>query len=424
MNSKILTIAAVAAALTAASCDNWTPPVDGAKGTVDLTSVNLSNSDAVTIHETKAGRADETDIDLTDYVIRVYKAGDTSAPVNTWAYGSMPEVISLTAGTYVIDVESHAVAKAEWEHPFFKGASESFAVEAGKITKVGNIECRFKSIRVTIEYDDEVRATLGDDVKITVKANDEGSLVFTPAETRSGYYAFVENSTTMAIHFEGTVNGSFIKNSFTFEDLAPGQHRIIRFSKKNAPTPPDQTGQVDPGKIGIDISTIGKDIEGNVTVDEETQTLVDPWQEEPEEDPKPDDPVTEPAATFTSDNLDLKGVNDPEQKMGGASVNISCPKGIAHLNVSIISDALTPALPDIGLTSHFDLAYPGEIESALKEDIGLPVGDEVINQTAVVFDITKFMGPLSGFSGDHSFELEVIDNEGQTSNLTLKFHAN
>lgn len=428
MNSKILTIAAVAAAFAASSCDNWTPPVDGA-GKVDLKTVTVTNDDAMKIvNSDQIGRSE---IDFSGYNVRVYKASDPTTTLYAWTYANMPEVITLPAETYCIGIESHTVAKAEWERPYFAGDSKQFTVEAGKITNVGEIVCSFKNIRVSVVFDEELQPSLGDDIAVTVKANDEGSLVFTANETRSGYFEFVKGSTTMAINFKGTVDGLFVENDFTFNDLEAGQHRVITFHKKSAPTPPDQTGTITPGGVGVDVSVIAEDIDGNVVVEETTITPNHPWQEEPEQPEQPEGPSgqdpeapTIQAAQFSSDNLDLVGVNNPEDKTNGAVVNISCEKGIAHLYVVIDSESLAPALPEIGLAAEFDLAYPGDIKDALKNDIGLPVADEVINKNQVAFDITKFMVPLSAFSGDHNFHLEVIDNENNKSNLTLKFHVN
>ncbi|MDE6206589.1 MAG: DUF4493 domain-containing protein, partial [Muribaculaceae bacterium] len=292
MNSKILTIAA-AATILASACDNWTPPVSP-DGKADLSSVAITNDDAVKIiANDHVGRAD--DVDLSQYIVHVYSVDDPATPLYTWTYASMPEVITIPAATYRIGVESHSVAKAEWERPYFYGTSDAFTVEAGKIAKAGDVVCTFQSIRVSVRYDEDVLPLLGDDVAVTVKANDEGSLVFTANETRSGYFQFVAGSTTMAVNFHGTIDGALIDNDFTFTDLAPGQHRIISIHRKLSPTPPEQTGDINPA-FGIDLGVTTEDIDGNVTIEEESQTVKNPFEEGPEQggstDPDPGkDPV-------------------------------------------------------------------------------------------------------------------------------------
>ena len=131
MKSNILTCAAIAAAMMATSCDdNWTPAL-GDDGQLDLSSVSVINDDATKLVKNEQSRAD---VDLSDYVVEIFKSGETT-PTNTWAYGSMPEVVTLAAGDYSINVKSHEVAKAEWERPYFTG-SQTFSIATGKITQV------------------------------------------------------------------------------------------------------------------------------------------------------------------------------------------------------------------------------------------------------------------------------------------------
>ncbi|MDE6207289.1 MAG: hypothetical protein K2M55_05730, partial [Muribaculaceae bacterium] len=120
----------------------------------------------------------------------------------------------------------------------------------------------------------------------------------------------------------------------------------------------------------------------------------------------------------------IRDRNIPSEKTGGATVTISCPEGIAKLQVTIISEKLSPMLPDVGLCESFDLVDPKtEDGKDLTNDlrgIGLPCGDDVKGKTEVLFDITMFMDLLV-FEDDYNFELEVVDTKGKSSSLTLKF---
>ena len=104
---------------------------------------------------------------------------------------------------------------------------------------------------------------------------------------------------------------------------------------------------------------------------------------------------------------------------------ISCPKGVKDLVVTIKSEQLEPMLPAVGLATSFSLAYPAddELAAALKNDFKFKIRDEIINQTEVEFDITEFVPLLTNFAGDHTFVLDVTDNEDAKSQLELKFHA-
>lgn len=434
MNSKILTIAAVAAAFMASSCDTWTPPT-GSNGQVALNTLSVTNDDAEKLVAGNVGRA-ETPVG--DYKVKIFKAGETAEPVGVYTYGSMPEVVTLPEGNYRIDVESHDVLKAEWEHPYFKGSSTDFAIEAGKITPAGEIVAQFASIRVTVKYTDELRAVLGDDVTVTVKANDEGELVYTPDETRSGYFAYVENSNTMVVTLKGSINGVQGNEQFTFADLEPRQHRIVTLDVKAGPTPPEQTGTINPGGIHISAGVKVEDVDGNIVVEEEPINGAErPWKpdsgDEPDPGPGPDPGPVEPEAIgFESEYLDTENgtVHNPadfDMASGGhpAVVYINSTKGIKNLYVTIQSEALEPALPSVGLTSHFNLAHPEtpELEAALRDDLGFKVSEDVVNQTRVEFNISGMVPLLAGFAGEHNFVLEVEDNDGNRKSTTLKFKS-
>lgn len=136
-------------------------------------------------------------------------------------------------------VESHKVQKAEWSKPYYLG-SKDFKVEKSKITTVGVVTAAFSSLKVTVKFDDNLKRVLGDDVKVTVIANDNGSLDFTADETRSGYFEVLENSNSMVAHFEGTVNGVYFEEDTPFTDVVPGQHRIITYKAKGNPDIPGQ----------------------------------------------------------------------------------------------------------------------------------------------------------------------------------------
>lgn len=425
-------MAAVAAAFMATSCDNWTPPTDSS-GSVALNTLSVTNDDAEKIVSGTAGRSETS---LSDYAVKIYKAGDNSNAVAEYTYGSMPEIVTLAAGDYRIDVESHQVQKAEWDHPYFKGSSSNFTVEAAKITPVGEIVAEFASVRVTVKYTDELRAVMGDDVTVTVKANDEGELVFTPDETRSGYFEYVENSTTMVVTLNGTIGGVNGKEQFTFTDLAPRQHRIVTLDVQEGPMPPEQTGTVNPGGIHVSAGVDVVDIDGKVVVEEEPVGGAErPWKpdqgEEPDPGPGPDQPVQPEAIDFKSDYLDIKGgYNNPsdfDMDAGGkpAIVNILSTKGIKNLQVTIKSELLEPALPTVGLTSSFNLAHPEtpELESALRDDLGLKVSEDVVDKNEVEFNISGMVPLLAGFPCEHIFVLEVEDNDGNIKSLELKFKS-
>ena len=128
------------------------------------------------------------------------------------------------------------------------------------------------------------------------------------------------------------------------------------------------------------------------------------------------------APQITSETLNLNGVNIITEELQ-AKVDIIAENGISNLYVKIVSDALTKELlQDVGLDSEFDLANPGGLAEPLAE-LGFPVGEAVVGKTQLLFDISEFMPLLALFPGQHNFVLTVVDAQGLSSEVTLKFEV-
>ena len=151
--------------------------------------------------------------------------------------------------------------------------------------------------------------------------------------------------------------------------------------------------------------------------------------------------------TFESEYIDLwsGAYNDPTEFGAGkkpAVVNISAPRGIKKLHVTISSATLSPMLPGVGLATQFDLATGLSDDGSDLTDalvgLGFPVGNggstvingetinynAVMDQTSVVFDITSFMdlmvipGP-----GKSDFIVEVTDSDGNVAEATIRYEV-
>lgn len=436
MKNKILNLflGSVALAIGLSSCHDdpkVNPTVSEGNGEVMLSSLSIDASDAEKVVTSTPSRAS---VSVDNFIVTITES-ESGKVVKTWIYNEMPEVFTLPVGTYDVLVESHKVAKAEWEKPYYMGTKE-FTIENNKITQIGTVKAAFSSLRVSVRFSDELRQIMGNDVTVTVKSNDSGELVFTPEETRSGYFEVVENSTTLIAHFEGTIDGTKTVFDTPFTNVEPGQHHIITYKAKSGPSIPEQSGTLNPSGVVLDANVQIVDIDGNVLAEEDILDSSDrPGKEEKPDDPTPpgpgpDDPSKDNAATFEateSPNLHLDEVNIVSESFGNAIVTIKCEKGIKNLVVTINTDNsnFTSALSDLGLAEPFDLAYPGDLESSLGEDgLGLAIGDQVIDQTEVPFNITQFVPMLNGFPGNHNFILSVTDNEGRQASLTLRFKAN
>ena len=435
MKTKIysLTILAASAFALASCSDDWGGGYDPcAKETGQLAKNSLDVINGETIITTS-----RDGVNTSNFIVTI--KNNLGEQVGQWYYSQMPELVTLPVATdYTVNVISHNQEKAAWEAPYFESETKTFDIQNNKITEVGTLTCKLANIRVSIHYSDELRAALGDDCKVTVIANDEGRLEFTPDETRSGYFQALDGSTTLIATLSGTIDGSYEEVRYVINDAAAGQHRKINYSFAGGnPTPPDENGFIDPSSgIQIDTEVIDETVEGGVNVDEDIISGTRPGQEDPEqgdqpgtdpEDPdnpdNPDDPVA--AATFEtvdSPNLSLTGVNLANTFEGNAKVLIKCPQGIQHLVVSIQTDSplFEQIIDEMNLAS-FDLAYPGDAKESL-ESLELPIEGDVINHTEVVFDITQFVSLLV-YPGNHDFVLTVTDNNGKVSSMTLRFKS-
>lgn len=151
--------------------------------------------------------------------------------------------------------------------------------------------------------------------------------------------------------------------------------------------------------------------------------------------------------TFESQYIDLwsGAYNDPTEfgpDKKPAIVNITAPKGIKKLHVTISSETLSDMLPSVGLATDFDLATglsdAGDDLTEALAGLGFPVASggqveikgetvsygPVLNETSVVFDITSFMellvlpGP-----GKSDFIVKVTDNADNESECTIRYEV-
>ncbi|MDE7336427.1 MAG: DUF4493 domain-containing protein, partial [Muribaculaceae bacterium] len=307
--------------------------------------------------------------------------------------------------------------------------SAPFAIAADEITEVQPVKCVFSSLKVSVVFGPNLRKVLGDDVEVTVVANDEGSLVYTPSETRGGYFEALEGSVTIAATFEGTVDGQHLSLYKALADAAKGQHRIITYELGGTlPEPGEPTGSVDPDGIKIDMTYEDVDLSGAVDPGKEDTMGDDDDPGKLPEIPGDGDEPTPPAPPTPGDEdaIEFGGTLSNGQtftttQLSEYTVVVKAQSGIADMLVQIIStDGLTPEeLTNVGLTDKFSLVKDEQYFEGLS-GLGFPVGDEVRNKTELTLNITEFM-PLLQVLGPNTakFIMTVTDNAGNS--LPLEF---
>lgn len=429
------------AALALASCDSDAPypGSEGQTGKILLPGVEVSNAAKVVNSGADAGSRATYNVD--PFIVDFYRDGETD-PFRSKTYGEINGAEELPVGTYTLAIRSHDVKNAEWDAPYFIGRSAKFTIEDGQITEIDPVVCKFSSVKVSIVFGDKLKAQLGSDVQVEVKANTDGKLVYTPTETRDGYFAAVEGSTTLVATFSGTVNGNKESIVRTYADIAPGQHRVITYEiGGQLPVPPEQTGSFDFGGITIDETIVEEDLTGNVDPGKEEPL---PDEEEPGKLPDIDDPnnpgkdpETPDQPTPPSDPITFTGnlengqsyYSDGFNANKPANVIINVEKGCADIEVFIDSSFLTKdELQGVHLDDKFKLV--NEPRAEILEGVaglGLPCLDggvnedgvaypAVRNQKSINFDISSFMELLAiGGTSTSKFTLTVTDNEGNTA---------
>lgn len=359
-----------------------------------------------------------------------------------YKYSDMPEVLTLPVGDYKVfahygpdSISSLWNKPYAWDEPYYYGES-TFAIDANKITdNVEPIVAKLANIRVTIVFHPSLLSAMGDDSMVEVKVGDQGELTFTPKETRSAYFKYVNKSQSLTATFTGTVDGSPVVETEGYDNVAPGNHYRITFKLHGIDD--DKPGTVTAGvKVDASVETIPM----NSTVDGDGEEyLDDDWRpvqgdnENPTPDvPTPDDPTlddpTPPSITSAKPTeaglvpVDLEIVNEvTDDTYCVLNVVSTAEGGIQSFNVDIDSNTLTEdELMGFGLSKTLDLVNPGSLAEPLT-GLGLPVN--VGGEKDVKFDITNFMGMLSALGeGTHIFTLTVSDANGITT-ATLKLHT-
>lgn len=417
---KIYILPVLAAGLLSVSCSKE-HPFDREDGNGEVLKSALAvDIDAAGL-ENQRSRTRAVDADINDFTVIFTKEGN-SQPVAKYKYGEMPEVVSLPAGTYTCTATYGENRQAEWDSPYFLGVSQSFEVTPYEITSyIDPIVCHLENIKVTVDFDAELRSRMSDDSYVEVKVGSSSALNYGLAEAdaqKAGFFMHSEEITLVAV-FHGKIDGVETVETKSLRDIEKGNHYKITF-KLHSGSGGTGSGDVS-GDVSVDASVTVVDVTRNVPLGDET--LLDDSErpnegggEDPGQDPKEDAP------TITAEspvNLDI--VNQ------GASlttcilnIHSSAEGGLTGLTCDIESPTLTPEeLSGFGLSSHLDLVNTPEDQQSALSGLGFPV--LVGGQKDVKFEITgMFLGLLGGLGeGEHHFVITATDANGTTTK-TLK----
>lgn len=369
-------------------------------------------------------------VDVSNFLLTIKNS--QGEQVEQYTYSEMPEIISLPVGTYTVVASSAEAATNGFDVPFYTGSTEQFTIKENELTEVFALTCRLANVMISVEYDEELRKLMGEDVVTNVKIGDN-SLDIPSSETRKAYLIAPASAGSMDITLKGTIDGESVTEVKRVDNVQAGQYNIIKYVLNSVD---DGTNSNVGGNLNIAIN-----IDSSMTSSDET-VGVNPG-EEPGIDDFPTDGGEEPGDGDGDSDGDGEGgitsdINITGKKLGDSSfdidqtqtitgattliVGIEAPAGIQNLKVKITS-AGNDDFNGIGEgLGEFDLAHSdsmNENAQAMIPVLGLPIDDAVLNQTNLDFNISKFTSMLSGFKGTHTFKIAVTDNQGKTESKSL-----
>ncbi len=387
------------------------------KGELNLASMTAEvNTEVETVY---LGSRAESGTDFSNYIVTVYDA--QSQKVNQWKYSEMPEIVSLAVGTCTVEVTSAEAPTNGFDIPYYKG-STTCEIKENEIVDVPAITCKLANMMFSVEYDEEFKSKMSEDVVTTITVGDN-SLEIPGSETRKAYLVAPGGETTsVTVTLKGTIDGEAIDYSERF-DVKTGVHNVIKYDFVPVS---DGTGDGSTLKVAINVDSSLTGSDEVIGVNPGEEPGIDDFPEDGGEEPGDGDGEgdqnmpTIVGANFNGSPFDIE--NDVLNITGAATlkVEINAPNGIAHLYVDIQSETLD--VTEVGLSNSFDLAYPGDLQDGLN-GLGFPTGDEVIGKESTVFDISTFTALLLTFSGDHNFVIHVVDQQNLEVTKVLKLRV-
>lgn len=395
------------------------------KGELNLASMTAEvNTEVETVY---LGSRAESGTDFSNYIVTVYDA--QSQKVNQWKYSEMPEIVSLAVGTCTVEVTSAEAPTNGFDIPYYKG-STTCEIKENEIVDVPAITCKLANMMFSVEYDEEFKSKMSEDVVTTITVGDN-SLEIPGSETRKAYLVAPGGETTsITVTLKGTIDGEAIDYSERF-DVKTGVHNVIKYDFVPVS---DGTGDGSTLKVAINVDSSLTGSDEVIGVNPGEEPGIDDFPEDGGEEPGDGDGEqnmpTIVGSNFNGSPFDIsKDVLNVSIKTDmdnpiPLQVTLSAPNGIAHVYVTIDSETLTEdLLTEVNLAKNFDLAEPGDLESGLN-NLGLPTGQKVIGQETVLFDITNFT-PLLGMFGvaTHNFIIRLVDLQNLEVTQTLKIKS-
>lgn len=355
--------------------------------------------------------------DLTDYITVETKSGMDYSDINDYdvvidgptkvsgKYGEMfvGQVVELSSGSYSITVTSPATEPAAFDQPIYQ-AYEEFEIKAGEVTDL-KLTCTPANCMVTIELSENFKKELAM-YEVVVK-NGLGELVWTKdadkddfAAGKAGY--FLPRGLQIDVKGFRSIDGTEAVATYFVKDPQPAEHHIIKLDAK-------VTGQI--GGITISVVTTFNEVENDIHVDGMDESYVDrpdfdgsEGEEEEEENLSPS--IVWEANPFF-DSISIKSGDE-------ISMTVLAPRGLKTFKVEV-SDNFKPAVAMIAQKDYIDLVNDAEIW----KPFNLPVGDQVVGQTELQFELTPFIDTLCSAAAGLTVEFILIATDSNDEEILI-----
>ena len=388
---KILILTTLLAMLV--SCKNSKLEIVQETGTLQVSITNLT--DYITVETKAEGAVDYTDLNEYDVVI------DGPTKVNEKFSTFSGRVVELGSGSYTITVTSPDTEPAAFEQPIYQ-ASESFEIRAGEVTAL-DLLCEPYNCMVTIELSDNFVKELST-YEVTV-SNGLGSLTWVKDADRNDFAAkkagyFFARGLEVKVSGHRAIDGTSASAVYYVKNPQPAEHHVIKLDAK-------VTGTI--GGITIDVLTDFNEVKNDVNVDGMDESYVDrPDFDGTEGDDEEE--VEEESTILWGGNELFEPMSITEEST--IQMTITMPAGIKTFVVEVSENfkGAVAAITDGGV-DYIDLINDPVICESFA-DTPLLTGDEILNQTQIIFDLSTFVPLLCQAAPDMTvdFILKATDN--------------
>ncbi len=162
--------------------------------------VNLNNGVKVIRQSSRAGLTDEEQNQLrATSRVRLYNS-DNKLIQKYEDLATVPELIKLVTGNYMISVEAGKSTAASFEDKFFQGENE-FSVTRAQTKEVA-VVCNIMNTLVTVTFDQSLYDAFTENLKVTLSTS-KGQLQFTPENANQTGYFILPDDAVINCKFEG-----------------------------------------------------------------------------------------------------------------------------------------------------------------------------------------------------------------------------